>query len=67
MPHDIDRKQVEQLVKEGAQLLDVLPAREYADFHLPGAAHLPLKELDAQAAARLDRDRAVITYCYDSQ
>ncbi len=67
MPQDIDRVQVQRLAAEGAQLLDVLPAREYDDFHLPGAINLPLKALDRAAAAKLDRTKAVITYCYDYQ
>jgi rhodanese-related sulfurtransferase len=33
---------------------------------LPGAINLPLKELDATtAAARLDRSRPVVVYCWD--
>jgi hypothetical protein len=35
-------------------------------LHLPGAISLPLKELDAQAAERLDRGRAVVVYCWDA-
>jgi rhodanese-related sulfurtransferase len=34
---------------------------------LPGAIHISLKELDEQSAARLDRDRPVVTYCSDYQ
>jgi rhodanese-related sulfurtransferase len=50
----------------GAQLVEVLPEAEYRDEHLPGAINLPLKRLDADAAARLDRGRPVIVYCWDS-
>lgn len=67
MPKDIDRSKVQQLLAEGAQLIEVLPAREYEELHLPGAINIPLKVLDASAAAALDRNRPVITYCYDSQ
>jgi rhodanese-related sulfurtransferase len=45
--------------------VEVLPAAEYADEHLPGAINLPLKQLDATTAARLDRSRPVIVYCWD--
>jgi rhodanese-related sulfurtransferase len=42
------------------------PVAEYTDGHLPGAINLPLKELDATtAAARLDRSRPVVVYCWD--
>lgn len=46
--------------------MEVLPAEEYEELHLPGAIHLPLKELDAQHAAHLDRARPVIAYCWDA-
>jgi len=61
----IDRETVQQMVKEGAQLVEVLPAKEYAEDHLPGAVSHPLKELD-QEAKQIDRNRPVIVYCWDS-
>jgi rhodanese-related sulfurtransferase len=67
MPTNVDREQVRRLVADGAQLVEVLPRAEYEDEHLPGAISLPLKELDRQTAARLDRDRPVIVYCNDYQ
>jgi len=48
-----------------AQLVEVLPAEEYEEEHLPGAINLPLKQLDAETAAALDRGRPVIVYCWD--
>jgi len=67
MPTAIGREEVESLLRAGAQLVDVLPREEYADEHLPGAINLPLKELDATTALRLDKGRAVIVYCHDLQ
>jgi rhodanese-related sulfurtransferase len=67
MPTPIDRDRVRELVTGGAQLVEVLPADEYDDAHLPGALNIPLKELDATSASRLRRDRPVITYCNDFQ
>lgn len=68
MPTAIDRHQVQRLIAEQqAQLVEVLPAAEYADEHLPGAINIPLKELDRQTTSRLDQTRPVIVYCYDSQ
>jgi phage shock protein E len=61
----IDLAQLQQLVDGGGQLVEVLPAAEYAEEHLPGAISLPLKQLDATTAARLDRSRPVIVYCWD--
>ena len=61
----IDRETVQEMLKQGAQLVEVLPAREYAEDHLPGAVSHPLKQLD-QEAGQLDPNRPVIVYCWDS-
>ena len=66
MPRDIDREGVQRLVSEGAQLLEVLPASEYAEDHLPGAINLPLRRLEKEAKAIRDPGRPVIVYCWDS-
>jgi rhodanese-related sulfurtransferase len=66
MPTSIDLAQTERLISEGAQLVEVLPAKEYGEGHIPGAINLPLKELDAATATVLDRSRPVIAYCWDS-
>jgi rhodanese-related sulfurtransferase len=65
MPRPADRKQVQALVAAGAQLVEVLPKSDYDERHLLGAVNLPLKELDATSAARLDRNRPIVVYCYD--
>jgi rhodanese-related sulfurtransferase len=65
MPQEIHREEVRRLVAEGAQLVEVLPSPEYEEDHLPGAIHLPLKKIDSRARDVLDRNRAVIVYCWD--
>ena len=65
MPTSIDRDEVRKLAAEGAQLVDVLPAEEYAEAHLPAAVSVPLKKLDA-GLEQLDRSRPVIAYCHDT-
>jgi rhodanese-related sulfurtransferase len=67
MAKGIDRDEVRRLVEQGAQLVEVLPAAEFVDEHLPGAINIPLKELTADNTKQLDRSRAVIAYCYDYQ
>ncbi len=67
MPTEIDRHEVQRLLAAGAQLVDVLPAEEYAAEHIEGALSLPLKELDAETATRIDQHRPVIVYCWDTQ
>jgi len=51
----------------GAQVVDVLPTKEYEQFHLPGAVHVPLKHLPERAKEVLDPRRPVVTYCWDSR
>lgn len=67
MPTTIDREQVQELVAAGAQLVEVLPAEEYEEEHLPGAINLPLKTLNHETAQQLERSRPVIVYCHDYQ
>jgi len=62
----IDLAQLQRLLDGDAQLVEVLPAAEYAEEHLPGAVNLPLKQLDATTAAQLDRSRPVVVYCWDT-
>jgi rhodanese-related sulfurtransferase len=66
MPTGVWLDRLQELIADGAQLVDVLPEAEHAEAHLPGAISLPLKQLDAQSAAALDRERAVVVYCWDS-
>jgi rhodanese-related sulfurtransferase len=61
----IDREKVQELVKQGAQLVEVLPAKEYAEDHLPGAVSHPLRQL-AKEVDQIDRNRPVIVYCWDA-
>lgn len=66
-PKDINRNEVQRLIAHGAQLLEVLPAEEYNEAHLPGAINIPLKKLDRQSAKQLDPTRPIVTYCNDFQ
>ena len=66
MPRDVDRNELQRLVREeDAQLVEVLPKEEYEDEHLPGAINLPLRRLEAEAREVLDLGRPVIVYCWD--
>jgi rhodanese-related sulfurtransferase len=66
MPSRIELDELQRLRADGARLVEVLPRQEYDEMHLPGAIHLPLKELDADSARRLDPGRAVVVYCWDA-
>jgi rhodanese-related sulfurtransferase len=65
MPTRIELDELRGLIESGAQLIEVLPKQEYEDEHLPGAINIPIKMLDETTAARLDRSRPVVVYCYD--
>jgi rhodanese-related sulfurtransferase len=66
MPRIVDLHGVRELLERRAQLVEVLPREEYEELHLPGAVNLPLKELDAEHAKQLDRERPVVVYCWDA-
>jgi rhodanese-related sulfurtransferase len=67
MPTEIRRDEVRRLVENGAQLVDVLPSKDYENEHLPGAINIPLTRLNRETAGRLRPDRPVVVYCYDTQ
>ena len=62
MPTSINRDEVQRLIGEGAHLVEVLPPTEYEEMHLPGAINIPLKSLNRETTAKLERDRPVIVY-----
>jgi rhodanese-related sulfurtransferase len=66
MPTHVGREDVQRLVRQGAQLVEVLPKKEFDEQHLPGAIHLPLRKIDAEMGAGLDPKRPVVVYCWDS-
>jgi rhodanese-related sulfurtransferase len=66
MPTPIDRDHLRRLRDSGAQLVEVLPAEEYAEEHLPGAVNVPLKRLDSRTVRALDPSRPVVVYCWDA-
>jgi rhodanese-related sulfurtransferase len=61
-----DRQQVLRLIEaEAAQVVDVLPRREYDESHIPGATSIPLKQLTPEIVSALSRDKPVVVYCHD--
>jgi len=67
MPKIVDRDQVQQMVRQGARLVEVLPSKQYKEAHLPGAVNSPLKKLNQLSAAEFDKNEPIIVYCYDYQ
>jgi rhodanese-related sulfurtransferase len=66
MTQEVDRDGVRRLMEQGAQIIDVLPAREYGEDHLPGAVNLPIRKIEAEASRVLDPGRPIVVYCWDS-
>lgn len=62
----IDLPALQQLLAGDAQLVEVLPAGEHAEQHLPGALNIPLKTLTADTTSDLDQQRPVVVYCWDA-
>ncbi len=67
MPQNIDREQVQQMIEQGAQLVEVLGRFQYRQLHLPNAINIPLQSLDRDTAGKLQKNRPVIVYCHDYQ
>jgi rhodanese-related sulfurtransferase len=66
MPQEIERAEVRRRMDQGAQLVEVLPAEEFKEDHLPGAISIPLRHIDDEGVSGLDKNRPVIVYCWDS-
>ncbi len=49
---------------EGALLLDVRTAEEYAAGHIPGSRNLPLAEIDRAGTLIEDPETPLFLYCY---
>lgn len=63
MPVSIFREEVQRLLsEERGQLVEVLPPGEFEEEHIAGAISIPLRTLNAETTAVLDRDRPVVVY-----
>jgi rhodanese-related sulfurtransferase len=65
MPKDVGLEEMRRLVEDGAQVVEVLPPREYAQEHLPAAVNIPLKSLNEATAKQLNTHDPVVVYCWD--
>jgi len=61
----IHRDQLQRLIAQGAQLVEVLPAKEYEEDHLPGAISIPLSKISSTSTVSLDHGRPIVVYCWD--
>ncbi|HWC10230.1 MAG TPA: rhodanese-like domain-containing protein [Acidimicrobiales bacterium] len=63
---DVRRVEVQDLIEDGAQVVEVLPPEEFDEDHLPGAINIPLRRIETDGAQELDKSRPVVLYCWDS-
>jgi rhodanese-related sulfurtransferase len=61
-PPEVSRAEAQQLVADGAQLIDVRADHEWEVGRIEGATHLPLAEL-SERVGEIDKDRPVVLYC----
>jgi molybdopterin/thiamine biosynthesis adenylyltransferase/rhodanese-related sulfurtransferase len=61
---EVDPSEVNELIHEGATVIDVRETEEYAAGHLPGAKHVPRSYLESRIEGVVpDRSTQVILYC----
>lgn len=56
------RRRLPEMMREGAQLVDVRSAGEFAVGHVPGSVNIPLDEI-GRRAAELDPQKWVVVFC----
>ncbi|TNF13802.1 MAG: rhodanese-like domain-containing protein, partial [Rhodobacteraceae bacterium] len=62
-PEPINRDELAARLSEGSvTVLDVRPADEFADAHIPGALNMAVTELD-KFLTDLDRNTEIVAYC----
>jgi rhodanese-related sulfurtransferase/CBS domain-containing protein len=63
----IGTAEARELHAAGATFVDVLPASDYDEWHLPGAVSIPMPDLASKALDGLDRAAPVVVYCFDHE
>jgi len=61
-PREVNRAEAQELIANGAQLVDVRAEHEWEAGRIAGAAHIPLAEL-SERAGEIDKERPVVLYC----
>lgn len=67
---NLSTQQLKRMMEHGDnfKLVDVLPPKDFAQFHLPGSINVPLSgDFDEKVKAALPRlEQPVVVYCRDS-
>jgi rhodanese-related sulfurtransferase len=64
LPTAVFRDEVKRLVDEGAQLVEVLPAEEYEEEHLPGKTAKRMRDRGASAVLVTTSDGKLMGVLY---
>jgi rhodanese-related sulfurtransferase len=59
---EVTRAEAQEMIANGAQLVDVRADHEWEAGRIGGAKHLPLPEL-AERTGEIDKERPVVLYC----
>src|SRR5690349_14334771 len=59
---EVTRAEAQELIANGAQLVDVRAEHEWEAGRIGGAAHIPLAEL-SERVGEIDKERPVVLYC----
>ena len=60
---DISGAEARRLVQEGARLVDVRTAEEFAAGHIEGAVNIPVQELERRMNELKPLERPLVLYC----
>ena len=63
---DLERREVLDLIAQGAQVVEVLGAEEFDENHLPSAINIALRTIETDGPKRLNKNSPVVVYCWDS-
>lgn len=62
--NDINKTQLQQIIQEGAILIDVRSPQEYKEEHINGAINIPLYEIKKQIKTKIpEPTQKIIVYC----
>lgn len=61
--NNVTGEQAVEMVKDGAQLLDVREKHEWKTGHAAHATHIPLSQVGDAGPKRLSKNRPVVVYC----
>src|SRR5258706_2485359 len=59
---EVTATEAKDLIEAGAQVVDVRTDMEYAAGHIPGSRHVPLADVQSEAAG-LDPEAPLVVYC----